>query len=519
VALNDTAPAGTVTETLAGGGAPLAAVFEHAALGIAVVDMTGRPVAVNPALVRMLGFEENELREMLFTDFTHPDDIQADVDLFVALMAGERESYRIEKRYLHRNGDLVWGRLAVSLIRSADGEPQFALALLEDVTELRRAEEALRASEEQHRGAQRMEAIGQLAGGIAHDFNNLLGIVIGSADLLDFYGSDEEMRVEQLARIREAAERAAALTRQLLAFARKQRFDLQVFRLNGVVEETLLLLGRVFPANIAIASRLDPELGFVRADSGQLGQVIMNLALNARDAMPAGGLLEIATANVDIAAGEGIVPPGSYVVLSVADDGIGMDAGTAAQAFNPFFTTKGDGGGTGLGLSTVFGIVKQSGGFISVESKPGQGSTFVVYLPQTEDEPADPSPPTERAVPVHTRATILLVDDEPIVRTVVRQMLEARGYAVVTAATGEEALGVAAHERNIDLVVSDLVMAGMGGVELVEQIRQNGRSPIKVLYISGHSEDRHRPEPGAHYLQKPFAADMLVDAVERALAG
>ena len=485
--------------------------------------MDGRPTAINPALERMLGYSAAELGEMVFADFTHPDDVAADLELFGELMAGKRESYRLEKRYIHANGDFVWGRLAVSLIRDENGAPEFALAMVEDVTELRRAEEALRLSEEQQRRAQKMEAIGRLAGGIAHDFNNLLTVVIGSADMLDANAGDDRKRSELVARIREAAERAAALTRQLLAFARRQRFEMQVTQLNQLLEETLTLLRRVIPSDIEIEWHLDPELATVEADPSQLEQVIMNLALNARDAMPAGGRLRITTANVT--SGEllnterTLVPPGDWVVLAVSDTGIGMSAATAAQVFEPFFTTKADGQGTGLGLSTVYGIVKQSRGFITVESVPEEGTVFTIYLPRTEEPEPDVELHGKAATRAATSGTILVVDDETAVRQMLADMLRARGYAVRTAADATDALRQAGEPGfHVDLVVSDLVMPGMGGAQLIATLRKRSDEPIRALFVSGYSDDGHQPEPGAHFLQKPFSTTTLVRAVEAAFA-
>jgi PAS domain S-box-containing protein len=508
---------------LRGGEASFRAVFEHAAIGICVVDMDGRPTAVNAALVRMLGYTAGELAERTFPDFTHPDDVQADLHLFAELMAGSRESYHLEKRYIRADGDIVWGRLAVSLIRDNEGRPEFAVAMVEDVTELRRTEAALRQSEDRRRGAQKMEAIGRLAGGIAHDFNNLLTIVIGSAEMLDADGESASSRREQTVRIREAADRAAALTRQLLAFARRQQFDIQVTDLNRLIVDTVALLSRVVPSNIAIESRLDPELNPVSADPSQLEQVIMNLALNARDAMPDGGLLEIATRNVrldePLPTDKTVIPTGDYVLLTVSDDGSGMDAATIVHIFEPFFTTKPEGLGTGLGLATVFGIVKQSGGFIVVESERDRGTSFTTYLPRAaegavEAETPDPSRSSAPGAP----RTILVVDDDPTVRHVVTEMLEAGGYTVLASSSAEAALDQASQLGfQVDLVVSDVVMPNASGTELVAELRRRSPRPIRVLYVSGYSEERVATEPGAQFLSKPFTSDTLLSAVERAL--
>jgi two-component system, cell cycle sensor histidine kinase and response regulator CckA len=365
---------------------PFEAIFAHSALGLALVDMEGRPIVANPALVRILGYSANELAAMTFTDFTHPDDVEADWAFFQQLVRGERESYTLDKRYYRKDGELVHGRLSVSLIRDRDGRPESAVGMLEDITDLKRTEEALRLSEDARLRAQRMEAIGRLAGGVAHDFNNLLVVVLAAADLIEANPTDSEATERRLADIREAALRAGSLTYRLLAFARQQELEVTVVDLNELVERTLTLLRRVIPANIAVQTHLDPSVVSISADPSQLEQVIMNLALNARDAMPGGGRLEIATVTRELDAPceqpDGVVvPKGTYARLTVADDGPGMDEATASRAFDPFFTTRQSNGGTGLGLSTVFGIVKQSGGYVTLVTAPREGTRFTIFLP------------------------------------------------------------------------------------------------------------------------------------------
>jgi two-component system cell cycle sensor histidine kinase/response regulator CckA len=511
---------------LRGSEASFRAIFEHAAIGIGVVDMDGRPRAVNPALAEMLGYTPLELAAMTFPEFTHPDDLQTDLELFAELMAGTRESYRLEKRYIRRDGEIVWGRLALSLIRDDEGRPEFAVAMLEDVTELRHAEAALRANEDRQRATQKLEAIGRLAGGIAHDFNNLLTVIIGSAEMLRSgdIGIDRARR-DHVAQIQEAADRAATLTRQLLAFGRRQRFDIQVTDLNRVIGETLALLARVVPSDIAIESQLDPQLDAVWADPSQLEQVIMNLALNARDAMPDGGLFRITTANARLTdplpTEKLVVPAGDYVVLTVSDDGVGMDATTTSHVFEPFFTTKATGSGTGLGLATVFGIVKQSDGFITVESEPERGTTFTIYLPKTTTaearvETADQPPSNDSTTGPRT---ILVVDDNQAVRKLVTEMLAAAGYNVLSSPSAQSALDQAAEQDfQIDLVVSDVVMPNTSGPEFIAELRRRSPRPIRALYVSGYNDERLAASHGdEHFLSKPFTSQTLLNAVERAL--
>jgi two-component system cell cycle sensor histidine kinase/response regulator CckA len=740
------------------------AIFEEAAIGIALVDMEGRPVASNPALRRMLGYSEDELSRMPFTDFTHPDDVAADWDLFSELVEGRRDSYRMEKRYFRKDGSLLWGRLTASLVRCTAGEPAYAVGMVEDISESKRveealgaserryralleqasdaisvadengnlvevnprmcellgyheeellalnvddlvvaeeggepllsfselrgghtfmlerrmrrrdgtlvavevgvkmvadgrvlaivrdvserkqaeaalrtseqryrslvqtaggvilclspdcrilefnreaerlhgrsrdellgesylellpaqlrelfadeirkvlggaarrgvetvvpaqdgsdrvllwnlsplpcgedlasgvlaigwditprkqAEQALRASEDQRRQSERLEAVGQLAGGIAHDFNNLLLALRGFGELaldqLDRGRHDVRAEIEGMLT---AAERAASLTGQLLAYSRRQVLNPEIVDLNAIVADTEKLLRRLIGEDIHIVSSHGPELGSVRADRGQLSQVLLNLALNARDAMPEGGRLTIETARADFdkptATAGVVIPAGPYLRLTVTDTGSGITPELLPHVFEPFFTTKEPGRGTGLGLSTVYGIVKQSNGYITVDSAPGRGAAFTVYLPRV-DKPADPvAPAAANPTPAGGSETILIVEDEPAVREVLRRLLEQQGYNVLTTSNGSEALALhAQHAGTIDLILTDVVMPGMSGFELAQQLTQTGKQP-KVLYVSGYSEEailRHGSlERGAAFLAKTFTTETL----------
>ena len=740
------------------------AIFEEAAIGIALVDMEGRPVASNPALRRMLGYSEDELSRMPFTDFTHPADVAADWDLFSELVEGRRDSYRMEKRYFRKDGSLLWGRLTASLVRCTAGEPAYAVGMVEDISESKRveealgaserryralleqasdaisvadengnlvevnprmcellgyreeellglnvgelvvaeecgepllsfselrggqtfmlerrmrrrdgtlvtvevgvkmvadghllaivrdvserkqaeaalrtseqryrslvqtaggvilclspdcrilefnqeaerlhgrrrdellgesylellpaqlrelfageirkvlggaarrgvetvvpaqdgservllwnlsplpcgedlasgvlaigwditprkqAEQALRASEDQRRQSEKLEAVGQLAGGIAHDFNNLLLALRGFGELalgqLDRGRYDVRAEIEGMLT---AAERAASLTGQLLAFSRRQVLNPEIVDLNAIVADTEKLLRRLIGEDINIVSSHGPELGSVRADRGQLSQVLLNLALNARDAMPEGGRLTIETARADFdkttATAGVVIPAGPYLRLTVTDTGSGITPELLPHVFEPFFTTKEPGRGTGLGLSTVYGIVKQSNGYISVDSAPGRGAAFAVYLPRV-DKPADPvAPAAANPTPAGGSETILIVEDEPAVREVLRRLLEQQGYNVLTTSNGSEALALhAQHAGTIDLILTDVVMPGMSGFELAQQLTQTGKQP-KVLYVSGYSEEailRHGSlERGAAFLAKTFTTETL----------
>ena len=379
--------------------------------------------------------------------------------------------------------------------------------------------------EARQRQASRMEAVGQLAGGIAHDFNNLLTAILGYAQLL----SERPLGDAALAEVGEisrAAERAASLTRQLLAFSRQQVQKISVFVLNEVVSGLEPMLARLLGADLRIEKDLAADLGRVRADHGQIEQVLLNLAVNARDAMPKGGTLRIETRNVDLdeayVAAHPAGAPGPYVMLAASDDGCGMDPATLARIFEPFFTTKPAGRGTGLGLATVYGIVKQSGGFIWVYSDPGHGSTFRIYLPRVEDAATDrPVSGTPRRPPPMGTETVLLVEDDDLVRRFARDVLERNGYAVYEAASGPEAVNVARlNAAAIQLVVSDVVMPGMSGMVLRRRLDALGVN-APVLFMSGHPLDAAAlGEAGnrdAVFLQKPFAAGDLLFKVRRVL--
>jgi signal transduction histidine kinase len=411
-------------------------------------------------------------------------------------------------------------------LRALDGGIIGAIALQQDITDQRAGEETLRRSEEQLRHSQKMEAVGQLAGGIAHDFNNLLTGILSYSDLvLQELRPDDPIRGD-IEQIRHAGQRAAGLTRQLLAFGRRQVLQPRVLSLNACVGEVDAMLRRLVGADVTFESELDPGLWHVRADPGQLEQVLVNLVINARDAMPDGGRVTVTTANLlltatDDARGNG-VRPGAYVTLAVSDTGVGMDVPTQARIFDPFFTTKEAGKGTGLGLSTVYGIVEQSGGHIAVESAPGQGATFTIFLPRHMGAAAVAAPTDRRSFPGGTE-TLLLVEDEAAVRSSARRLLERHGYTVIEARHGVDALRIIeAGDRPVDLVITDLVMPEMGGRELVERLRT--RHPgVKVLFMSGYSEravtaDGVMP-PGTGFVEKPFTIEQLTRRTRELLDG
>ncbi|MBA3893008.1 MAG: PAS domain S-box protein [Gemmatimonadales bacterium] len=403
-------------------------------------------------------------------------------------------------------------------ITGAGGRIEGAIALNQDVSEQRAAEEALRRSEEQLRQAQKMEAVGQLAGGIAHDFNNLLTAILSYCDLLlEEVRQGDPIRGD-IEQIRLAGQRAAGLTRQLLAFSRRQVLQPKVLSLNHVVAETNGMLRRLVGADIVLDVASDPGLWYALADPGQIELVLMNLVVNARDAMPQGGRLTIATSNRELSGDSGARPngvrAGSYVALEVSDTGVGVDPANHARIFEPFFTTKDPGKGTGLGLSTVYGIVKQSGGHITLESAPGRGATFTVLLPRyLGNEPPASSRVDRRRLPGGTE-TLLLVEDEAAVRSSARRLLERQGYTVLEARHGADALRIVEESgRQIDLVVTDLVMPEMGGKELAERLRAH-RPALKVLFMSGYTEKAIAADgvmpPNTGFLEKPFTVEQLM---------
>ena len=392
-------------------------------------------------------------------------------------------------------------------------------------TERRVTEEALRRSEDHLRQVQKMEAIGRLAGGVAHDFNNLLTAIMGYSELSLSHLQPGDQARKNAEQIRQAAVRAAALTHQLLAFGRRQVLASKVLDLNAVATNLEPMLRRLIGEDLDLGIVPCPDLGRVQADPGQIEQVIMNLAINARDAMPRGGKLTIETANVELGEGDNRpqvpVRPGRYVLLAVSDTGCGMNAETQAHIFEPFFTTKEQGKGTGLGLATVYGIVKQSDGYIWVYSEPGFGTTFKIYLPRIDDVSTTAEPDEARSAPASGRETILLVEDEEAVRDLVRGVLEGRGYSVLLAQSGEEAVRLSGgHEGPIHLMVTDVVMPRMSGRELAERLASS-RPAMKVLYISGYTDDavvRHGVlSRGVAFLQKPFMPNALLRKVREVL--
>jgi PAS domain S-box-containing protein len=505
-------------------------VVETSTDAIALFDLKGRILFASPASETILGYEAAELVGRRLADLMHPDDVAAAAEVIAAALGGEG-SRAYTARLRHSRGHWVFLEGIPAPIYDDAGAPQMVLGVARDVTERLAAEEERRSLEDQLRQAQKMEAVGRLAGGIAHDFNNLLTAIGGYGQLALASLSGEEPRVRrQLEELLRAADRAAALTRQLLAFSRRQVLQPRLLDLNAVVGDVESMLARLIGADVELVTGLDAELGATHADPSQIEQVVVNLAVNARDAMPHGGRLLIETANAEL--GDDFIArhvgsrPGSYVSLTVADTGLGMDAGTVSRVFEPFFTTKEHGAGTGLGLSTVYGIVKQSNGYVAVDSEPGRGTVVTVYLPRVaalaEVEAAD-APAPVKADARGGSETVLVVEDEEIVRSLVREMLEGLGYTVLDARDGEDALEVLARGTPaIDLVLSDLVMPRMSGRELARRVAEL-RPETAVLLVSGYAGDTTTAEgplePGTAFLEKPFTGRELAEKVRGLLDG
>ncbi|MFA4901785.1 MAG: PAS domain S-box protein [Desulfobaccales bacterium] len=622
--------------------ARLRAIFEHAPVGITMVDHTGRFLQTNPAYQEIVGYSATELQSLIWQQLTLPEDLPGNLEMQEELLAGKRQYYSIEKRYLRKDGEIVWVSAMLSRLQNGLGEARVVGTIL-DVTARKRAEEALRESEQRfrlmaetiqdvfwiatpgiektkyvspryeqiwgrprkelyqspqsfleamhpedrqrvksevfaahNRGeafsleyriirldgevrwihdrgfpvkgeqghvilftgvatditerktleqqlllAQKMEAVGRLAGGVAHDFNNLLMAITGYGELMKTKVLKGDPLYGYLEDILKTTDRAAALTGQLLTFSRRQIVCPQMMDLNRVVLDLERMLRRLIEADIEMKIITAPKLGAVQIDPGHLNQIIMNLVINARDAMPCEGRIAVETAEVIFDTSRqtrsGLAQPGSYVVLQVSDTGMGMDEAIQAHIFEPFFTTKEPGRGTGLGLSTVYGIVKQSGGFIDLDSEPGKGSTFKIYLPRLDASTKTRKVKVSKPTQFRGQETVLLVEDEDVLRTLLAKFLRLHGYTVLEARHGGEALLICEqHQGQIHLMVTDVVMPRMSGRVLADRLTPL-RPDMKVLYMSGYTEDevvqRGVAERAVAFLQKPFKPIDLVHQV------
>lgn len=499
-------------------------LVEHSSDVITLLDETGAIIYSTQSLKPTLGYAAGEMTGRSVLELVHPDQQAEAGALLMRLFHDPEQTVQAELRVRHKDGS--WRDLEVVVANRLTDPPVRALVVnYRDVTDRKRAEESLRVADERLRAAQKMEAVGRLAAGIAHDFNNLLTAILGSTDLLlESLPADHPAREDAL-ESRQAALRAADLTRQLLAFGRQQVLAPRILDLNDVVRDVERLLRRLIGEDVELRTVLGSGLGPVRADPSQVEQVLVNLAVNARDAMPRGGTLTIETANVILddayVASQPVVAAGDYVMIAMSDTGTGMEAEIQARVFEPFFTTKERGKGTGLGLATVYGIVKQSRGYIWVYSELGIGTTFKVYLPRVVGPAEPPVAPPVTSRSLGGSETILVVEDQDEVRTLMRKILESRGYRVLTAANGAAALQMAAvHPGPIHLLVSDVVMPGMSGREVSVQLATT-RTTMRTLYLSGYTDESivHHGvlEDGVAFLQKPFTSDGLARKVREVL--
>ncbi|MCL4502999.1 MAG: PAS domain S-box protein [Deltaproteobacteria bacterium] len=502
----------------------LTTLIQASPLAIMSMDAEGRLTSWNGAAERIFGWREEEVlgRVPAFVPEEKLDDFFARHHLL--LKEGKWDS-NAEEEVRRKDGTPLNCNVFTAPIRNRLADIVGAVGIFEDVTARKRAEEALRLSEENLRQSQKLEAIGRLAGGVAHDFNNILMAIIGYCELLHTKFEGRDSRRLEVEEIQKAAERASSLTRQLLAFSRKQIFAPKLIDLNDLVTNLHKMLQRLISEEIKLITKPGGNLGGVMADPGQIEQALINLVVNARDSMPRGGEICIETKNITLDAVYAQkyedLRPGDYVMISVSDTGSGMDGASLARVFEPFFTTKQLGKGTGLGLSTVHGIVKQSGGHIDVVSEVGRGTTFKIYLPRlsyptSEHEKAPARPSSKQGT-----ETVLLVEDEDIVRQVARHMLEMNGYTVLEAASGYDALSVSRQAQGpIHLLVTDVVMPGMSGKKAAEILRAQ-RPGLKVLFMSGHTENAivHHGvlDPGIAFIQKPFRQKQLTAKVREVL--
>jgi PAS domain S-box-containing protein len=494
------------------------ALVENSSDALLLVDAEARITYIAPSSARHLGWRSDQIVGRSIFDFLHPDDRELVGARMAETLQNPTSPVMAEVRFLHADGS--W-RIMESVGVNHIADPSVGAIVLNarDITDRRKLEVQLRQ-------AQKMEAVGQLAGGVAHDFNNLLTAILGYCNLmLDDIPREDPIRAD-LEEIRSAGERAAALTRQLLAFSRRQMLQPQVVDLNTIVQQLEKLLRRLISEDVELVTALAPDLFTVRVDPASIEQILVNLAVNARDAMPVGGRLTIETSNVDLdepyAVAHMPMTPGHYVMLAVGDTGEGMDEATRARVFEPFFTTKAQGKGSGLGLATVYGIVKQSGGYIWVYSEPARGSVFKVYLPPADERAsaAPHHPGRQRTNEPRGWETVLLVEDEDAVRALAREVLRRHGYVVLEARHGVDALRmVERHTDDIHLMVTDVVMPHMSGRDLAERL-STVRPTMKVLFMSGYTDHAvmHRDlTPGSAFIQKPFTPEGFARRVRTVL--
>lgn len=496
----------------------LRVIFNTSQAGIILVGSQGTILLANNRMAEMFGMSFSQLVGSSYADHLHPAERELGDERMKQLIRGDIQSVALERHYLRADGSTFWGFLSGKRIENPDGTLRALVGIIADLTEQKKLQEQLSQ-------AQKMESVGRLAGGVAHDFNNMLSVILGHTELAGKKVADAPPLREHLEQIQMAAERSAAIVRQLLAFARKQTVTPSLLDLNETVESMLKMLRRLIGENIDLVWRPGKGLWSVRMDPAQIDQILANLCVNARDAVADVGRITIETGNVSVdkafCSAQSGFGPGEYLLLTVSDDGCGMEQETLKNIFEPFFTTKGVGQGTGLGLATVYGIVKQNAGCIDVDSEPGHGTIFKIYLPrdpgkEEQEQTTRPMEPVSRG-----QETILLVEDEPAILDLGKQLLEMQGYQVLAASTPSEALRLAAeHSGEIHLLLTDVIMPGMDGKELARKLLSLYPG-LKQVFMSGYTADviAHHGvlDAGMQFLQKPFSLDALMTQVRAAL--
>ncbi|HEY3274974.1 MAG TPA: PAS domain S-box protein [Syntrophorhabdaceae bacterium] len=497
-------------------------IFERSPLGMVTAGIDLRLIRANAAFCKMLGYTEQELASLTFKDITHPEHLADDASHVKELITGKSALYRTEKRYIRKDGGIVWGSSTVTLMRDSDGRFMYSLITVEDVTHRKESEKEQARLETQLQQAQKMEAIGTLAGGVAHDFNNILTVITGYGAMLKMDLAQNDPLRTYVDSILSSAEKAAHLTRSLLSFSRQQPIRLSHLNLNECLRSAEKLLMRLLTENIAIKTVLTAEEITIMADPVQIDQIILNMATNARDAMPKGGVLTMETKIVELddqfRRFHGYGEPGRYILLSLSDTGVGMDEATRERIFDPFFTTKETGKGTGLGLSTVYGIVRQHNGYITVYSEPNLGTSFHIYLPMVSKAVEE-----ERKEPAPVRGgneTILVAEDNESVRSLICRILGEYGYTTIEAGDGEEAVEQFGKMRKIDLLVFDSVMPKKSGREAYDEIRRM-KPGVKVLFTSGYTRDvildKGVEDKKFEFVPKPISPGTLLQKVREML--
>jgi PAS domain S-box-containing protein len=490
-------------------------IFEQNYFGVTLCDLEGHYSVVNRAFARLLGYEPDELRGRLYRDLIHPDDRQRSLECENSLYDGKGQ-VTVDWRYVRKSGEAVWSTTVISMIRDAAGHPAYLLAMVEDISARKKAEEERAQLQEQLVQSQKLEAIGTLAGGLAHDFNNFLGVILGFASLVRMRLAPEDPLQEPLQMIQQSAETATDLTRQLLGLARPEKPQRVPVNVEEVVKRVVKIVTQTFDRRIQVETRLAPELPWVEAETGGLEHAILNLCINARDAMPEGGRLTLETSVVTLGPEDSLRPaqclPGDYVRIAIRDTGLGIEPGAMPHLFEPFFTTKERGRGSGLGLAMVHRIVRNQGGFVRVECEVKRGSQFSIFLPAVR-RPPQLAAREEPAKVQYGSGTVLVVDDEPLILAFAERGLARLGYKVLTAEGGRRACEIyASQAQEIDCILLDVVMPEISGLETYQKLRQINPQ-ARIILSSGYSLERVAREAremgAADFIGKPYTLETL----------